>query len=243
MLLLLGLALAHPFADHLAPDGTPALGHQLVVSLGEGRLRLEYVAEVPTVVLEEEFGGDDRFEALARERAAELAGGLKARWDGERLPLVEVPLDAPATRGDDGLWWLRVVLEGERPATGTLEVVNGNYPDRFAYYYAEVRVPGDRVVSRTSLAEVRDGRVWNNFHGSWGRNPTARELSVTLRRAWPWERRAGEAALPERLAGTNALAPSTGWRFGAAALLVAGAAGVGWRRVRARGGLGRAPRR
>lgn len=221
---LLPLAAAHPYADHLAADGTAALGHRLEVRVGADRVELAYSAEVPPPVLSAEFAGREDLAEPAAERARELPDGLKARWNGVTLPLGQV--SAPGAHlNPDGLWELETRLAAPRPAGGgRLEVVNTNYPDRFAYYYAEVSVPGDLVVGATSLAEVKDGRVWSNVHGSWGRSPTARELWVDLRRAWPWQRQADAAPLPERLAGTNALAAPWSWKVGggilAALLLV-----------------------
>lgn len=231
MALLASLALAHPYANHLDPAGNAALGHKLVVRVEAEAVEVTYSAEVPPPILARELGTEDIAADPATERARELSDGLKVRWDGEVLPLARAG-EPTAALNADGLWELTVHLRAARPGGGgRLEVVNANYPDRFAFYYAEVWLPGSLVARSTSLAEVKDGRVWSNVHGSWGPSPTARELWVELGRAWPWQRRTEAAPLTDRLAGTNALAMPPGW---AAALAVGVAVGVGlaWRALR-----------
>lgn len=224
MWLLAGLALAHPYANHLDPAGNAALGHKLLVRVDAEAVELTYAAEVPPPILARELGTEDITAEPAAARARELFDGLKVRWDGEVLPLARAG-EPTAALNADGLWELTVRMRAERPGGGgRLEVVNANYPDRFAFYYAEVWLPGALVARSTSLAEVKDGRVWSNVHGSWGPSPTARELWVELSRAWPWQRRAEEAPLTDRLAGTNALAMPPGWK---AALALAGGVGLG----------------
>jgi len=88
-------------------------------------------------------------------------------------------------------------------------------------------VPGDRVVTRSTLVRVKDGRLRDNRHGAWTREESSRELEIGLRRAWPWERVAGVRTLPERMAGLASLAPGP-WTWTAAAVAgLAAAVGLG----------------
>lgn len=228
MLLLALLVHAHPGGRDAQGRPTDFLGHRMELRVGEGRLELDYVAEVPLRLVTAEAEGADR--TYARRRAAELADGLRVHWNGEPLRTEAVEVAQPGKLGDQGFIEFEVRRVATLPAsTGTLTVSNGNYPDREGFYATRVEVGADLVVTESSLARAQDGRVRDNTHGAWTRKEEAREVRVALAPAGFWERRAGPGVLPERLRGLERLrAPGWTWAVGVAGVvLVAGLAG--WR--------------
>lgn len=245
--LLLPVALCHPGA-HVgragAHPGGQALGQRVELTLtaeGEGVLvDLVYVAELPVVRVHSEArpmgllpGVPTPAEALDRYAARlsrELGDNLRVAWDGARVEMERLD-DVPTSRpGDQGFVELPVHRRGRVPVqTGTLVVSHGNFPDEGGYFATSVAVDGALVVTASSLAGVKDGRVTRNRHGAWLRDEAAREQSVSLAPAGFWARRDGHFALPERLAELDTLAaPLRELAVGLGVLLVAAGAGVWW---------------
>lgn len=228
---LVGLALAHPYGHRPGdPAGSPSVfGLRLTVDVADDALRVTFVAEIPRRVFPP---------APLETLGPELQGALALRWDDQPLALTWT---APrAEPGDSGFVDLRLEGVGPLPApAGTLRLRNGAFPDQDCFYSTTVNVPGDRVVTRSSLVRVKDGRLRDNRHGAWTREEAARELEVELRRARPWERVDGPRTLPERMAGLDSLAPGAGTVAGAVVallLVLVGATRIARRRRRSRMG-------
>lgn len=233
MTLWITLALAHPVTAGGPGRPVDFVGQRLDVELGDGRVGLSYLLEVPVRRVTADAGDAGRDYAEAR--LDELADGLKVRWDGEPLAVERRPVARAARLGEQGFVEFELRLEGALPAdAGTLTVENRNLPTDDAFFATYVRVDGDLVVEASSLAAVRDGRLRDNTHGAWTRDEAARELMVAVRPAGPWERRDTPGALPERLAGLDALGPPA-WLYPAAgATGLALLAGLAWMRRRRR---------
>lgn len=231
--LLITFAVAHPGVvgraqAHTAPE---IIGQRLELTLtpdAGGTLRIDYAAEVPerrvlTEVAAVEPGAQAGY---AARRLVELAGGLHARWNGAVLPLTPVPVDHAARQGEAGFLEFHVALTAPLPGlAGDLAVSNGNYPDETCFFATSATVPGDRVVTATSLATVRDGLLTGSTHGAWTRDEKARELTLTLAPAGYWERRPDAAPLPERMRGLATLSTPR-WLYGVGAVAI-GAVGIG----------------
>lgn len=241
LLLALPIALCHPGLHRAstaeAHPGTAQLGQRFDAKVDEVpaaglSIALTYVAEIPAIRLYAEARTANDADYVEHRRQ-DLATGIAASWDGAKVPLTVTA--AGETPGGDiveaegEMIELRVHAVGEVPGrTGTLKLLNRNFPDEGGYFATSVELGGDLVVTATSLAQVRDGHVYRNHHGAWLRDETAREPSFTLRPADWWEHRPGDYPLPERLAGLDTLAPPVvPLATGAGALLVVGV-GVVW---------------
>ncbi|MFZ5478799.1 MAG: hypothetical protein ACOZNI_18650 [Myxococcota bacterium] len=225
---VVALALAHPGAR--TAGGGPArlaIGHRAILTVDPGAVELDYVCEIPAITLYGEArragaGGD-----YVTAKLEELGTGLQVTWDGAPLPLERVEVAEPAKEGEEDFLDLRVVRRAALPRTaGTVALRNGNYPDDEAYYATEVRVSGDLVVTASSLARVREGRLRDNRHGAWQREEAGREPSVTVRPARWWERRDGRFPMPERMEGLVEPSPLAHGVFVAAGTI--GLFGVAW---------------
>ncbi len=203
MLVCTVVALAHPVGHGSGanPSGPAVLGQRLDVRVEEGGVAIAYVAEIPMRRLLQEGPADTAPQTLL----PTLAGGLSVSWEGAPLRVEWAP--ATATPGLTGFYDLSLRGRADLPGTtGTLRLRNGNFPDEPGFYATSVSIPGDLVVTGSSLARVADGRVRDNRHGAWLKDESAREPWCTLRPARPWER--GETAmLPDRLAGLDVLGP------------------------------------
>ena len=237
--MLCALAVAHPGVHKASAHPTPEiLGQRLdvrvdaPVSGGNGlQLRVLYSAEVPErrVLSEVAMGSQSGEKTYASRRLVELADSVRVRWDGATLPTTNVPVDHAARNGEPGFLEFHVELDAPLPsALGTLEVTNGNFPDEDCFFATSVTVPGNLVVTGTSLARVKDGLLRDSTHGAWTRRDDARELSISLRPAGFWERREGEFTLPERMAGLASL-DMPRWVQGAVAAAVVLFGGAVWR--------------
>lgn len=235
---LLTLALAHPgivsqASAHPTPD---IIGQRLDVRVthvadGDSALQVAvlYTAEVPERRVLAEAMAQGAARDYAARRLAELATGLKATWDGLPLPLQSAPLEHAARNGEPGFLELRLDLQAPLPAaTGTLHLQNGNYPDETCYFATQVTLPGDVVVTATTLATVRDGVLANSTHAAWNSKDQAREFEMSVRPAGTWEVREGQLPLPERMAGLASLSTPK-WIVGSGVALAAGAAAVAGR--------------
>lgn len=235
---LLTLALAHPgivsqASAHPTPD---IIGQRLDVRVthvaqGDAALQVDvlYTAEVPERRVLAEAMAQGASKDFATRRLAELATGLKATWDGQPLRLESVPLEHAARNGEPGFLELRLDLRAPLPSTsGTLHLQNGNYPDETCYFATQVTLPGDQVVTATTLASVRDGVLADSTHAAWNSKDQAREFEMSVRPAGTWEVREGQLPLPERMAGLDALSTPR-WVIGSGVALAAGAAAVAGR--------------
>lgn len=213
---LLTLALAHPgvvsrASAHPSPE---IIGQRLDIRLAhpseaDGSLLLDvyYTAEVPERrVLAEAVMLEGAQRDYAARRLGELATGIKVRWNDVFLPTTSVPVDHAARNGETGFLEFHLDLRATLPGTaGTLAVSNGNYPDDQCYFATQVSMPGDEVVTATSLASVRAGTLSKSTHAAWNSKDEAREFEMTIRPASLWEKRDGVLPLPERMAGLSSL--------------------------------------
>lgn len=245
LLLAIPIALCHPGLHRAstaeAHPGTAQLGQRAELALhtaGPGlSVALTYVAEIPAIrVYSEARTANDP--AYAEHLRTALASAIALTWEGEKVPLtVSAAADTPGgaiVEAPGDMLELHVYATGELSgSTGTLKLLNRNFPDEGGYFATSVQVGGDLVVTATTLTQVREGHVYKNHHGAWLRDESAREPTVTVRPAAWWERRPGDAPLPERLEGLDTLKPPVGAIAGAAALVLGGGVGIGvWVRRR-----------
>jgi hypothetical protein len=197
------VALAHPGAR--GAGGGPArlaIGHRSVVVIDGDTATLDYVCEVPAITLYGEARREGATSGYVETKLDELASGLHLTWDGAPLALEPVAVAEPAREGEQGFIDLRVTRRATLPGdTGTLALRNGNYPDTDAYFATEVRLSGDVVATKSSLARVQDGRLRDNRHGAWQREESGREPSVAVRPARWYERADGLFPMTERMEG------------------------------------------
>ena len=214
---LLKIALAHPgVVSHADAHPTPEiLGQRFEIELSFAeptsealKLRVVYKAEVPerrvlTEVARLEPAESKRY---AANRLAELTGSIKVRWDDAPVELKSVPVEHAASAGEAGFEF-KLDLQAMLPTrTGTLSLVNGNFPDETCFFATQVTLPGALVVTQTSLAGVSSaGLVAGSTHGAWTRDERARDLTFSVAPAGYWERREGDFPLPERLRGLRTL--------------------------------------
>ncbi len=230
MLLCIVGAIAHPngHAAGANPTGPAVLGQRLDVEVAGDTLTLVYLAEVPLRRLLEEGNPQTAPQAML----PRLAGAVTVRW--EDVPLAVQWGPGTAAPGLSGFYDLQVTGTATLPAAaGTVRLRNGNFPDEPSFFATAVTIPGDRVVTATDLARVKDGRVRYNRHGAWLKDESAREPWFTLRPAHGWEV-ADAGPLPERLAGRDALAFPAG-RVAAIVGAGSGLAGLAWWWRRRRG--------
>lgn len=230
VLLLVMLTAAHPSGHGPGAEASsPAVLGQRVALVIEGEgVVVDYTAEVPMRRLLQEGPA----EVAPGTVAAGLAAGLHLTW-GES-PLVVVWAAPTARPGRGGFYDLGVQGRAALPGrTGRLALRNGNFPDEPGFYATAVTVPGDLVVTASSLARVQDGRVRDNRHGAWVKEESAREPWLELRPARFWEVREAAAPLPERMAGLAVLGPPWGWIAAAVGALLSAALGA-WALRRAR---------
>jgi hypothetical protein len=213
----LTIALAHPGVVSRA-DAHPApeiLGQRFEIQLSPMdstsealKLRVVYKAEVPErrVLTEVARLAPAESKSYAANRLAELAGSIKVRWDDTPVELKSVPVEHAASTGEAGFEF-KLDLQATIPKyTGTLSLVNGNFPDEDCFFATQVTIPGDLVVTGTSLAGVSSaGLLVGSTHGAWTRDEHARDLTLSVAPAGYWERREGDFPLPERLRGLNTL--------------------------------------
>ncbi len=214
---------AHPAmtsARGAAEPGNRTPGQRVEITVTTNEVVVDYFVEIAAMRVyaeaREEGGGED----YASRRAEELRTGLRARWDGDDLPLQPLPVPAPARTAEQGFVEFHVSARAPLPASsGTLRVEMGNFPDEPSYMAASVQVAGNIVVTESDLARASEGRLRENKHGAWRRDETARVATISFRPARPWE--AGETAmLPERLEGVLTLP----WRYKAGGAALAGVA-------------------
>lgn len=233
-LLAASLAFAHPGGAGVATGTRGVVGQRSELSIHGGAVIVHYVAEIPRTRLHAELledtkaGGDPA--TFVQRRADELADGLQLLWEGRPLQGARVPVAEAAVAGEPG--FVEIVIE-ERAALpgdhGTVGLRVSNWPEEDGGYFAtSVRLGGDLVVTGSSLAAVRDGRLVDNRHGAWVRDPSAREVRVSIRPAGAFERRTGLVAMPERMDGLPGIAPKT-WVLALAALSFAPIAWAGKR--------------
>jgi hypothetical protein len=227
LLLLATLASAHPLGAAGASDPNGGMpGQRAELSVTGGELRVDYFAEVAALRLYKEARAEGASgPSWAMGRAESLRAGVKARYDGQTLPLEALPVDAPAELQPTGYVEFHLAARAPLPSPpGTLEFRMDNYPDEACYYAVSVRVGGEFVVTETGLGRVLSGRLRDNLHGAWRRSDAGRLTTLTLRAARPWED-STPGPLPERLEGLvglrEGLAPLAALlaALGAAALL------------------------
>lgn len=209
---------AHPQSGSLrgaADPGGITPGQRIEAQIEAGVLHIDYYAEVATMRIYQEARKENAGPDWALGRVEELRGGVRARWDGQGLALLPVHVEKPVTTGKEADF-VEFHLAGQAvlPAdAGELQLEMGNFPDEPSYLAVSVKVAGDVVVEKTSLAKVQAGNLRDNVHGAWRRNEAARVATLTIRPAHVWER--GSAGpLPSRLAGMIPL--PIGWKLGAA---------------------------
>ncbi len=241
---LLTLALAHPgvvsrASAHPSPE---IIGQRLDVRLThvsdtDSSLRMDvyYTAEVPErrVLTEVATAEGDQHDYAAR-RLGELASGLKVKWNDATLPTTSIPVEHAARSGEKGFLEFHIDLQATLPGReGTLRVSNGNFPDDQCFFATQASMPGDEVVTSTSLAKVKQGTLSGSTHAAWNSKDEAREFLMTIRPAGVWEERDGVLPLPERMAGLSSLSMPRWVMAVAGGVVTLGLAGVGlWLRRR-----------
>jgi hypothetical protein len=207
------LAFAHPGGAGGGAGARGVVGQRSELVIHGGSAVLRYVAEVPRTRLHAELledtkaGGDP--DTFVQRRADELADGVQLLWEGRALPSARVAIAETAVSGEPG--FVEIVVE-ERAALpgdhGTVGARVSNWPEEEGGYFAtSVKIGGDYVVTESSLARVRDGRLVDNRHGAWVRDPAAREVRVAVRPVGAFERRTGLYPMPERMEGLPGIAP------------------------------------
>lgn len=226
-MVLVALAFAHPYVSSGPGKGEPGMGvvgQRLAVVLTPEGVDVHYVAELPAMRVYQEAKAMGAGPTYAADKIEELRGAVRVTWNGVSVPLTRVDVDNPARRGDGDFLEFHLAGHGTLQGEGTLRVSNGNFPDEGCYFDTELSLGPGLVVTDTSLAKVRDGKVRDNKNGAWVRDEAARELTASVRAARPWEDAAGTAPLPQRMAGAMAW-PRTAIAAGLTALAL-GFAGV-----------------
>lgn len=219
MWLALPAALAHP-GGH-AGDGTAPhfFGQRVTVSFID-TLRINLVFEYPErrVLQEATRLSPEAAPNYAADTLNTLAASIRVRWNNAPLPLTRDPLPSPARRGDPGFLEFHLQFSSPLPSVpGTFTLSNGALPDEQNFYTTAVHLAPDLIVTRTSLASVREGLLHQSTHGAWTREESAREFSVALDNAGYWERGGAERTLPEAMRGLQSLSPPI-WMLGALAV-------------------------
>jgi len=187
--LVMAVAQAHPFDSALT-------GQQLTMYVGQGRLRVDYLVEVPArdavrwLVEERRNRPDDALEdiesdVISRELSS-YADGLRLVVDGEsrRWTRLEPPEDSGT--GDER--FVRFLLALEVPLDGkphALHVSNGNLPDRATLFFVDVRVDDWIVIDESSLLTPREEGGLRDLGGDWRGDEELRELRLAVRSRTP----------------------------------------------------------
>ncbi len=190
---VLAVAQAHPFDSALT-------GQQLTLHVGQGRLRADYLVEVPArdavrwLVEERRKRPDEALEdieadVISRELSS-YADGLRLVVDGE--PRRWTQLEPPEDSGTGDERFVRFLLALESPLDGqphALHVSNGNLPDRATLFFMDVRVDDGIVVDESSLLTLREEGGLRDLGGDWRADEEMRELRLTVRSRTPAARR------------------------------------------------------
>lgn len=174
LLALCSLATAHPV-------GAQRTSHHLRLTLLENEVVVDYRVLVPTRSL-----GDTPLE----DHLQALAAGLVLHVDGEAVPLLSQPADAPIAPTRSQAVGFQVGLRGEIPPSDEAQeflLVNGNEPDVFSVFASEVHLgPGWTALSSSLLLMGPEG-ITENHHSQWRMEEENRELSLKAVRVPPWQ--------------------------------------------------------
>lgn len=197
-------------------------------------MRVDYYAEVSAIRVYKEAKADGAGKDWAARRAEEFRDGVRVRWNGTDLPLTPLSVEKPGKTTEADYVEFHIAGLAALPSTnGELRLEMGNFPDEPCYGAVSVSVPGTLVVTGSSLAAVRGGRLRDNVHGAWRRDDKARVATLQIRPSKPWE--FGDIGpLPSRLEG---LIPwPRAWKAAAAGSGVLGLVALGalWFRRSAR---------
>jgi hypothetical protein len=174
LLALSPLAIAHPI-------GAQPTSHHLRLTLVEDEIVVDYRVLVPTRSL-----GDTSLEG----HLASLKAGLVLNVDGEMVPLVSQPVDAPITPARSQAVGFQVGLRGEIPLSDAAQaflLVNGNEPDVLSTFASEIHLgPGWTALSSSLLIMGPEG-ITENRHGQWRMDEESRELALQAVRTPRWQ--------------------------------------------------------
>lgn len=174
---------AHPF-------GSDLYGHRAQVWLDRDRVQVAYLAEIPTPVLLRDLrrflagtptptqADQDRHTA---EWLAELEGALKLVVDGEHQPWERLEALEASGVGDARFIQYHLLLTARLPeGASTLNLINGNLPDRPALFSTEVFLGDGLRLDATSLVDVEEGKIAADRDGQWRAEEGARELRLSF---------------------------------------------------------------
>lgn len=179
MFLLYFLALSSLATAH--PVGAQRTSHHLRLTLLENEVVVDYRVLVPTRSL-----GDTPFE----DHLQALTAGLSLTIDGEAVPMLAQPVEAPITPTRSHAVGFQVGLRAEISPSGEAQaflLVNGNEPDVFSVFASEAYLgPGWNALSSSLLILGPEG-ITENRQGQWRMEEESRELALQAIRVPSWQ--------------------------------------------------------